>query len=81
LLIDTTATTVHLPGPQNPGECHLYFAEECHLYIAAYRFCRRKIDMSPGLPSRDDTPIVGGHDQRDTGSQLNVGWGLSYYCR
>jgi hypothetical protein len=33
LLIDTTATA-HLPGPQNPGECHLYFAEGCHLYIA-----------------------------------------------
>ncbi len=23
------------PGPQNPSECHLYFAEGCHLYIAA----------------------------------------------
>jgi hypothetical protein len=34
LLIDNTATTVHLPGSQNPGECHLYFAEGCHLYIA-----------------------------------------------
>jgi hypothetical protein len=33
LLIDTTATA-HLPGPQNPRECHLYFAEGCHLYIA-----------------------------------------------
>src|ERR1700747_2712030 len=33
LLIDTTAKA-HLPGPQNPGECHLYFAEGCHLYIA-----------------------------------------------
>jgi hypothetical protein len=33
LLIDTT-TTAHLPGPQHPGVCHLYFAEGCHLYIA-----------------------------------------------
>jgi hypothetical protein len=33
LLIDTTATA-HLPGPQNPRECHLYIAEGCHLYIA-----------------------------------------------
>jgi hypothetical protein len=34
LLIDTT-DTAHLPGPQNPGECHLYLAEGCHLYMAA----------------------------------------------
>jgi hypothetical protein len=34
LLIDTTAMT-HLPGPQNPGECHLYVAEGCHLYFVA----------------------------------------------
>src|SRR6202035_2550496 len=34
LLIDNTATTAHLPGPQNPGKCHLYIAEGCHLYIA-----------------------------------------------
>jgi hypothetical protein len=33
LLIDTTATA-HLPGPQNPAECHLYFAEGRHIYIA-----------------------------------------------
>src|ERR1700730_16838689 len=29
-----TSATAHLPGPQNPGMCHLYFAEGCHLYIA-----------------------------------------------
>jgi hypothetical protein len=34
LLIDNTTATAHLPGPQNPRECHLYFAEGCHLYIA-----------------------------------------------
>src|ERR1700736_3029005 len=33
LLIDTTATA-HLPGPQNPRECHLYIAQGCDLYIA-----------------------------------------------
>jgi hypothetical protein len=22
------------PGPQNPGECHLYLLEACHFYIA-----------------------------------------------
>src|SRR5438309_9574591 len=33
LLIDNTATA-HLPGPQNPGVCHLYLAEGCHLYTA-----------------------------------------------
>src|SRR5437660_7163733 len=33
LLIDNTVTA-HLPGPQNPGVCHLYLAEGCHLYIA-----------------------------------------------
>src|SRR6202007_80788 len=31
----------HLPGPQNPGECHLYFAEGCHLYIALTENWRR----------------------------------------
>jgi hypothetical protein len=31
------AAVVCLPGPQNPSECHLYFAEGCHLYMAATR--------------------------------------------
>jgi len=31
---------VHLPGPHNPGECHLYFAGGCHLYIALTAECR-----------------------------------------
>jgi hypothetical protein len=35
---------------------------------SAYTVCRRKIEMSPGAQSRDDTPAGGGHDQRDTGS-------------
>ena len=40
--------------------------------------CRRKIEMSPGAQSRDDTPIAGGRDQRDTGSQPDAASGLSY---
>ena len=31
--------------------------------------CRRKIEMSPCAQSRDDTPLGGRYDQRDTGSQ------------
>jgi hypothetical protein len=34
-------------------------------------FCRRKIEMSPGAQSRDDTPVGGGRDQRDTALQPN----------
>jgi hypothetical protein len=44
LLIDTTATA-HLPGPQNPGMCHLYLAEGCHLYIALTSRCRERCFM------------------------------------
>src|SRR5208283_5102942 len=51
LLIDNTATTMHLPGPQNPGECHLYFAEGCHLYIALTVKSRRTdVDRDRGTP-------------------------------
>jgi hypothetical protein len=46
-----------------------------------YTACRRKIEMSPGVQSRDDTPVGGGHDQRDIASEPNAGSGLSYYCR
>jgi hypothetical protein len=28
--------------------------------------CRRKIEMTPGAQSRDDTPVDGGDDERDT---------------
>jgi hypothetical protein len=27
--------------------------------------CRRKIEMTPGAQSRDDTRVGGGHDERD----------------
>jgi acetyl esterase/lipase len=29
-----------------------------------FETCRRKIEMSPGVQSRDDTPAGGGNDQR-----------------
>ena len=38
--------------------------------------CRRKVEMTPGAQSRNDTPIGGGQDQRDTGSQPNAGIGI-----
>jgi hypothetical protein len=34
ILLIYRVAVVHLSGPQNPGECHFYFAEGCHLYIA-----------------------------------------------
>jgi hypothetical protein len=59
----------HLPRPQNPRECHLYFAEGCHLYIAltkytpTYRGILRQIAKG-GLIHADETKGVvrgGGH--------------------
>ena len=51
LLIDTA--TAHLPEPQNPGECHLYFAEGGHLYIAATTsVVRISVMVSRGPPFR-----------------------------
>jgi hypothetical protein len=60
-----------LPGPRNPGECHLYVAEGCHLYIALTTFCRitsvygksrrrrrssvRTVDQPPNRPPRGAT--------------------------
>jgi len=46
-----------------------------------HAYCRRKIEMTPGAQSRDDTPVGGRDDQRDTASEPNAGWGLSDYCR
>jgi hypothetical protein len=40
--------------------------------------CRRKIEMSPGVQSRDDTPLGADTIQRDTGSQPDTALGLSY---
>jgi hypothetical protein len=41
--------TAHLPGPQNPGMCHLYLAEGCHLYIAPTSRCG-KVEIWKKLP-------------------------------
>jgi hypothetical protein len=30
-----------------------------------YNKCRRKIEMSPGVQSRDDTRVPDGHEERD----------------
>src|SRR6266849_4295773 len=30
-----------------------------------YLYCRRKIEMSPGAQSRDDTPVGDGNEERD----------------
>jgi hypothetical protein len=35
--------------------------------------CRRKIEMSPGAQSRDDTAVGGGHDERDDGQTRGGG--------
>src|SRR5262249_22261760 len=50
LLIDT-AVMARSPGPQEPEECRLYFAEGCHLYMAP-TFRRRRMDVvvSRGSP-------------------------------
>jgi len=56
-----------------------YFPEYADLRTP--HVCRRKIQMSPGVQSRDDTPVGGRDDQRDTASEPNAGWGLSDYCR
>ena len=37
--------------------------------------CRRKIEMTPGAQSRDDTRVGGGHGERDTSPQPNAGQG------
>jgi hypothetical protein len=49
LLIDTTAKA-HLPGPQNAGECHLYFAKGCHLYIALTGFLAHTTHYDQSAP-------------------------------
>ncbi len=41
---------MHLPGPQNPGVCHLYLAEACHLYIALTPLGRRMLTVEPYGP-------------------------------
>jgi hypothetical protein len=43
-------------------------------YVAERLRCRRKIDMTPAAQSRDDTPVGGGRDQRDTASHPPNHW-------
>jgi hypothetical protein len=52
----------------------------CH-WPGALSKCQRKIEMSPGAQSRDDTLVGGGYAQRDTASQPDAGSGLSYHGR
>jgi hypothetical protein len=51
--------------------------------------CRRKMEMSPGVQSRDDTRVPDGHEQRDSDCisagelssafDCRAGSGLNYY--
>jgi hypothetical protein len=73
------------PDPSYPGAHAVISAAGAEVLISffhkdhfEFNACRRKIEMSPGAQSRDDTPIGGGHDQRDTGSQPDAESGLSY---
>src|SRR6202022_4941577 len=52
--------------------------------------CRRKIEMSPGAQSRDDTPVGDGAEERaglhlavrlSSAFDCRAGSGLRYYCR
>ena len=45
------------------------------------RRCRRKIEMSPGVQSKDDTPVAADTASTDIEAQLHTGSGLCYYCR
>jgi hypothetical protein len=38
-----------------------------------YSVCRRKIEMSPGVQSRDDTRVPGGHEEERLGLHLGRG--------
>jgi hypothetical protein len=48
---------VRLPGNSDGGRIEVP--------LVATVKCRRKIEMSPGAQSRDDTRVGGGHDERD----------------
>jgi hypothetical protein len=68
----------------SPGEIELY--PGVHHGFA----CRRKIEMSPGAQSRDDTPVGDGAEERaglhlavrlSSAFDCRAGSGLRYYCR
>src|SRR6202011_3373214 len=44
------------PGTPEPGEVSPLYCRGVSSLYCAYRFCRRKIEVSPGAQSRDDTP-------------------------
>jgi hypothetical protein len=46
-------------------------------FIADAIVCPRKIEMTPGAQSRDDTRAGGGHGERGTASKPNAGEGPS----
>jgi len=60
---------VHKKGKDSgSGESHAasaFFLDVVGLAGRGGLACRRKIEMSPGAQSRDDTAVGGGHDERD----------------
>src|SRR5260221_8355868 len=42
----------------------------CHFCSPSYAWCRRKIEMSPGVQSRDDTRVPDGHEEERLGLHL-----------
>jgi CheY-like chemotaxis protein len=54
-------TDIHMPGQRDGIEVARLMRQHC----------RRKIEMSPGVQSRDDTS-VSGHSLRETASQPNA---------
>jgi hypothetical protein len=77
LLIDNTAMA-HLPGPQNPGMCHLYLAEGCHLYIAPTKKSRERDVLENsrrfGVVRRDGSTPGGDSDDAANASRLLIIW-------
>jgi hypothetical protein len=72
-LLIHNSVTMHPSRPQNPGECHLYFAEGCHLYIAptkmTQKVCSGKFDTLQSKSSEPFNRKVGYH-QRLISSRL-----------
>src|SRR6202035_3593389 len=50
------------PGTPEPGGVSPL---SCRGVSSAYMQCRRNIEMSPGVQSRDDTRVPDGHEERD----------------
>src|SRR5712671_93469 len=85
------------PGTPEPAGVSPLSCRGVSSLYCAYRACRRKIEMSPGVQSRDDTRLAAdmtgatGHHSQTPDGILAVrlsdafdclaGSGLSYYCR